>query len=63
MIGEDASPEEDLLEKAVTIKRSGYFPLGSELKRNWHCKGTNWHYKKTISKTRQCLWIQQNISE
>ena len=41
MIGEDVSPEEDLLEKAARIKRSGYLPLGSESKRNWHCKKTN----------------------
>ena len=32
LTGKDVLPEKDLLEKAVTIKRFEYLPLGSELK-------------------------------
>ena len=32
-MGEDASPEKGLLEKAATIKRFEYPPLGKELKK------------------------------
>ena len=32
MTGKDASPEKDLLEKAATIKRFEYSPVGKELK-------------------------------
>ena len=33
LTGEDVLLERDLLEKAATIKRSEYLPLGSELKK------------------------------
>ena len=33
----DVLLEKDLLEKAATLKRSEYSPLGIELK-DWHCK-------------------------
>ena len=33
MTGKDVLPKKDLLEKAATIKRFEYLPLGSELKK------------------------------
>ena len=33
LTGEDVLPEKDLLEKAASIKRYKYSPLGSELKK------------------------------
>ena len=34
LIGKDVLPEEDLLEKAATIKRYEYSPFSSEIKKN-----------------------------
>ena len=39
LTSDDVLPEKGLLEKAASIKRFEYSPLGNELKKtNWHCK-------------------------
>ena len=52
--------EEDLLEKAATIKRFEYSPLGSELKKQTNIVKKN---IKRISKIRQGVWIDEAINK
>ena len=51
--------EKDLLEKAATIKRFEYSPLGSELKKYTDIAKK----KKGISKIRQGVWIDEAINK
>ena len=60
MTGKDVLVEEDLLEKAATIKRFEYSPLGSELKKQTNIVKKN---IKRISKIRQGVWIDEAINK
>ena len=60
MTGKDVLVEEDLLEKAATIKRFEYSPLGSELKKQTNNVKKN---IKAISKIRQGVWIDEAINK
>ena len=60
MTGKDVLVEKDLLEKAATIKRFEYSPLGSELKKQTNIVKKN---IKGISKVRQGVWIDEAINK
>ena len=58
LTGADVLIKRDLFKKAAAVKGFEYSPLGSELKKKNEISNQHWPRKRTISRIRQCLWIQ-----